>query len=158
MAAGKKGTPARPKPVIDVTVCTGCSLCIENCPANCLALGKAEGVVQEVAALSQPEKCIGCGVCRDSCPIGALEMLLPDGTKVEQKDSLKEDYTMANKLFTLGCRAFQYTMKGGNYVLGYREPELIKGAGSLAGLPDFLGRKQAQLVCEQDSGQIRFSF
>ena len=27
-----------------------------------------------------------------------------------------------------------------------------------ARLPDFLGRKQMQLVCEQDSGQIRFSF
>ena len=138
---GKPAKPVRPKPVIDITICTGCSLCIENCPANCLALNKREGAVQETAVLDQPKKCIGCGICSDSCPIEAIEMLMPDGTRAEQRNSLKEDHTMAGKLLTFGCRAFQYTMKGGNYVLGYREPELIKGEGSLAGLPDFLKKK-----------------
>ena len=141
MALDKKGKPARPKPAIDGKVCTGCSLCIENCPVSCLTLRKEPGAVQETAVLDDAEKCIGCCICRDTCPIGAIRTLLPDGTEVEAPKTLKEGQTMSGKLQTIGCRAFQYTMKVGNYVLGYREPALLKGSGSLAKLPDLLIRQ-----------------
>ena len=141
MAQGTAGKKERPKPVIDAAVCTGCSLCIENCPVSCLALGKAEGAKQEVAGLSEPEKCVGCGICRDTCPIEAIDMYMPDGTKVGQADTFMEGKTMANKLHTMGCRAFHYTMKAGNYVLGYREPALLKGSGAILQLPELLKKK-----------------
>ena len=83
MALDKKEKPARPKPTIDGKVCTGCSLCIENCPVNCLSLRKEEGAIQEIAGLETEEKCIGCCICRDTCPNGAIRMFLPDGTEAE---------------------------------------------------------------------------
>lgn len=39
------------------------------------------------------------------------------------------------------CRTFQKVMKAGNYVLGYRTPEVIKGPGSVLLLPEEIKKK-----------------
>ena len=143
MGGSGKVRSDRPRPAINEKACTGCSMCVENCPVNCLVLGKPgdKDALQEWVVLGEPEKCIGCGVCRDCCPMEAIEMRLPDGTAVGASKSNEEVHSMANRAYYLGCRAFQYVMKGGNYVLGYREPALIKGAGALEKLPGFLKEK-----------------
>ena len=77
------GTPARKipkdlwkKPVVKTYDCVGCSVCIENCPANVLSLTepKRRGDTDTVAFLSAPDKCIGCGICEKVCPIGAISV------------------------------------------------------------------------------------
>ncbi len=63
-------------PDIDTGLCSGCSMCVENCPAFCLALTSPthRGDTHTVAALADKGKCIGCGICEKSCPLGAIEM------------------------------------------------------------------------------------
>lgn len=151
-AAAKKTA----RPLADARLCTACSLCVENCPVNCLALKKEEGASRETAALAAPEKCIGCGICREVCPIGAIGMFLQDGTRAEEKSGFPGEHTIKDKAFILGCRTFQFVMKGGNYLLGYREPELIKGSGALSGLPDLMIKKEINdILFVADPGLVK---
>lgn len=63
-------------PVVDELSCAGCSLCVENCPENCLALTepKFHGDIHTVAALVKTEDCIGCGICEKVCPIRSINL------------------------------------------------------------------------------------
>lgn len=57
------------KPNVDLEICTGCSLCWQNCPDN--AINWVE---------DHPEMkfthCKGCGICANECPVDAIEMEL----------------------------------------------------------------------------------
>ena len=63
-------------PHIDGQHCAGCSVCVENCPMECLAIEepKFHGDIGTIAYLKTPEKCIGCGICAKFCPIEAICM------------------------------------------------------------------------------------
>lgn len=65
------------KPQIDSKICVGCSLCVENCPMNCLRIEnpKFHGDINTVAELYLENKCIGCKICQDNCPIDAITMV-----------------------------------------------------------------------------------
>lgn len=64
------------KPFIDSRTCAGCSLCVENCPMDCLQIEepKYHGDIHTIAYLAYGEKCIGCGICAEVCPIRAIVM------------------------------------------------------------------------------------
>ena len=64
-------------PVIDLKSCAGCSVCVENCPVNCLAIEepKYHGDITTAAKLIKPEICLGCGICAKVCPIRAIEIV-----------------------------------------------------------------------------------
>lgn len=64
------------KPVIDAEICSGCSLCCEDCPEFCLEISppKYHGDIRCAATLARGDDCIGCGICRRRCPIGAITM------------------------------------------------------------------------------------
>lgn len=66
----------RKKPLINEQICAGCSLCVENCPMDCLEIcePKFHGDINTIASLKHPETCIGCGICAKACPILAIEM------------------------------------------------------------------------------------
>ncbi len=48
------------KPVIDEELCTGCEICIDECPNNALEM------VDDVAKLVKPEDCDGKGECAEA--------------------------------------------------------------------------------------------
>ena len=62
------------KPWIDETTCAGCSVCVENCPMDCLAIEapKFHGDIHTIAYLIEGSNCIGCGICAKVCPIRAI--------------------------------------------------------------------------------------
>ena len=65
------------KAYIDINNCSGCSLCIENCPFDCLELTKPKfhGDINTYAYLLKIDKCIGCGICKKACPIKAITLI-----------------------------------------------------------------------------------
>lgn len=52
---------------IDHRACSGCGLCVENCPT--LALQLVDGVVELDETM-----CRGCEICIDVCPQGAIRL------------------------------------------------------------------------------------
>jgi nitroreductase/NAD-dependent dihydropyrimidine dehydrogenase PreA subunit len=58
-------------PVVSAERCTGCSLCVKDCPSMTLALE------ERLAVVAHPTWCIGCGHCEAVCPEDAIAAPLP---------------------------------------------------------------------------------
>ncbi|NNC92059.1 MAG: 4Fe-4S dicluster domain-containing protein, partial [Acidimicrobiia bacterium] len=64
----------RPAPAIEVDAdrCTGCRLCVADCPYDALHLIDPEDAPHPHLAVVTADKCVGCGICVGSCPVNAL--------------------------------------------------------------------------------------
>jgi len=50
---------------VDEDECTGCGLCLEDCPSGAIRIqGRAAEIVQGL--------CTSCGACAESCPLNAI--------------------------------------------------------------------------------------
>ncbi len=60
--------------VIDADACTGCELCVVDCPYRALtmAAGPAEG--GRAVAVVDPAACVACGICVGSCAFDAITL------------------------------------------------------------------------------------
>jgi ferredoxin len=61
--------PSRYRSFVDQDVCTGCGLCIDECPMENIVLN-ASNQAEAGAA------CLGCGICTHVCPEDALHLRL----------------------------------------------------------------------------------
>ncbi|MDY0267017.1 MAG: 4Fe-4S binding protein [Methanimicrococcus sp.] len=53
---------------IDRDECTGCGLCIDECPSEALSLD-SEGI-----SVVDADACVECGACIDVCPVAAITL------------------------------------------------------------------------------------
>ena len=75
----RRRTPLPPI-VIDGERCTGCTLCVADCPYRALRMvPQPEGRHRQLAVVD-PELCVSCGICIGSCPELAMAF---DGTPAE---------------------------------------------------------------------------
>ncbi len=58
----------RMPPIIDADKCTGCGVCIEDCPNEVLVMKDDRSSVSDV------DECVECGVCVDNCPEEAITL------------------------------------------------------------------------------------
>lgn len=58
--------PSRYQAVVEGSICTGCGICVDDCPMDAITLNTSNEA--EVNA----DSCIGCGVCTRVCPAGAV--------------------------------------------------------------------------------------
>jgi ferredoxin len=66
------------KPVFDNIKCMSCSICVDTCPTNCLAMSGAMGLDKHPKPYVKDDKaCIGCGFCAAECPVDAIIMVKP---------------------------------------------------------------------------------
>jgi 2-oxoglutarate ferredoxin oxidoreductase subunit delta len=66
---------ARGSVAIDAERCTGCNICVELCPQDCLELGDAVNSHDyRIAILASPDDCTGCEVCGWVCPHWAIDV------------------------------------------------------------------------------------
>lgn len=71
---------------IDEEACTGCELCVIDCPYHALQMADREG--RSVAEVD-PAACVACGICIGSCVFDAIELpgaTLPDDVEVEGRE------------------------------------------------------------------------
>ena len=57
---------------VDADRCTGCRLCVADCPYDALHLIDLEDAAHPHLAVVTEDKCVGCGICVGSCPVNAL--------------------------------------------------------------------------------------
>jgi electron transport complex protein RnfB len=86
---------ARPVAFIDETLCIGCTLCIQACPADAI-IGAAKQMHTIIAEL-----CTGCDLCVAPCPVDCIAMVpvTPgrtgwDAWSQQQADAARERYNM----------------------------------------------------------------
>ncbi|MCB1000521.1 MAG: cytochrome b N-terminal domain-containing protein [Acidimicrobiales bacterium] len=67
--------------VIDPDACTGCELCVVDCPYQALTMQTRADVDTEAGtqprrpvAVLDADACVGCGICIGSCSFGAIEL------------------------------------------------------------------------------------
>ncbi len=67
------------KPVFAHKGCMSCSICVEACPAGCLALqeDRSNGGGHVYPYLHNAKDCLGCGFCAYECPVDAITMHTP---------------------------------------------------------------------------------
>ena len=56
-------------PVVDLTRCTGCGICISRCPSRAMELD-----LKNNTAAIRLDQCIFCSLCEEICPEGAAQM------------------------------------------------------------------------------------
>ncbi|MGI9643129.1 MAG: hydrogenase iron-sulfur subunit [Acidimicrobiia bacterium] len=92
-----------PRPVIiDEDRCTGCTLCVVDCPYGALEMVPREDGKHRQLAVLVEDRCVSCGVCVGSCSDDALS--LPE----ESIDSISEAVTALassgdNKRIVISC-------------------------------------------------------
>lgn len=72
-------TPLQPVS-IDADRCTGCTLCVVDCPYDALEMvPREDGKYRQIAVLI-PDRCVSCGICIGSCSDDAMSL---DGEPVD---------------------------------------------------------------------------
>jgi len=56
----------KPIPIIDLSLCDGCALCVQACPTSALALSEGKALV------ANPGFCEYSGICEAVCPTRAI--------------------------------------------------------------------------------------
>lgn len=85
--------------VINQNGCTGCEVCIEFCPVDCIVV--VPGPDPESPAFMKLvevdlERCIGCTLCAQYCPWETIPMLSYDEA---YKVYLSSDYTLRSVVY-----------------------------------------------------------
>jgi ferredoxin len=61
-----------PEIIVDDDLCTGCTLCVADCPYGALTMMPREDGKHRQVAVVVPDRCVGCGICLGSCADDAL--------------------------------------------------------------------------------------
>lgn len=92
---------------VDVTKCTGCGSCVENCPQGAISLRDGKAYIEK-------KLCKECGSCWELCPNNAIcEVETPAAV---QRRNLRPDMEKVNT---------------GNYLPGRRQSDIIKAVAGI---------------------------
>ncbi len=69
-------------------LCTGCAICVQSCPTNCVTIVKSELNFNGIAEVD--ERCTGCNICAIDCPWFSIEIVNPDGSRKDPAEYAKQ--------------------------------------------------------------------
>lgn len=99
--------------------CTGCNVCVEVCPTECLEMKKdVEGFYRPYVV--ETDKCVSCGECTKHCPI-LITNFMPNRTNQAfiawNMNNKQIEKSSSGAIFPLLC---QYVIENGGVVYGAR--------------------------------------
>lgn len=65
---------ATPVVAIDAEACTGCELCVVDCPYLALSMADRSDAGLGAIAVVDADACVGCGICLGSCSFAAIDL------------------------------------------------------------------------------------
>ena len=65
-------------------LCTGCRICVQTCPSNCITIVESDLNFTGIAKVD--ESCTGCNICAIDCPWTGVEMVNPDGSRKDEAE------------------------------------------------------------------------
>lgn len=81
-------TPRKPAAEVKLANCTGCELCMEDCPYVAIQMRpRTDGMPYPLEAVVINSKCASCGICVGSCDYKAIN--LPDISEDAMKESIR---------------------------------------------------------------------
>ena len=78
----------RGKVTIEPTLCTGCGLCVRDCPAFALELHRENR--DAFRLIHYQDRCAYCGQCQDSCRLGAVRLVDEFVQAAPRRDALTQ--------------------------------------------------------------------
>lgn len=77
--------------VINTNGCTGCEVCIDFCPVDCIDIlpGPDHRTLNRVCIVNE-DVCIGCSLCAKYCPWETIDMVPYDPRLEEQTEKRAE--------------------------------------------------------------------
>lgn len=87
--------PRKKKPktvaVIETAGCTGCEVCIDFCPVDCIDIlpGPQHRTLNRLCIINE-DVCIGCALCAKYCPWETIPMVKYDPRFEAQEENKKE--------------------------------------------------------------------
>ncbi len=69
----------KPKAVVDIIYYTGCEVCIQVCPVDCIVIVGSDLNFNGIAEIDEGI-CTGCNLCAIDCPWEAISMIKADGS------------------------------------------------------------------------------
>ncbi len=127
-------TRERRKPPVEITLenCTGCELCVEDCPYQALMMRpRTDKMPYPLEAVVIPNRCASCGICVGACDYKALNLpdLTEDAVKKEVK-RLSEELARSEgkKVFVFSCAKGAWLDKAGpdGRLKGYDWARVVK--------------------------------
>ncbi len=101
-------TPRRPPAEVLYENCTGCELCMEDCPYVAIQIRpRTDGRPYPLEAVVTPGRCASCGICVGACDYSAIE--LPDLREGTVKEMIRrlclelKDEGPGLKVFVFAC-------------------------------------------------------
>ncbi len=78
----------RGRVTVDPELCTGCGLCVRDCPANALELERPDK--EHHRLIYHVDRCAFCGQCQLSCRFGAITLTNELAPPSDSRDPLRE--------------------------------------------------------------------
>ncbi len=89
----RKPTPERLRGKLhyDASKCTGCQMCVRDCPSKAIEIIVLDKAKKRYAMKYSVDRCIFCGQCVQSCRFGCLDLSSEDW---ELASGVKEPFTV----------------------------------------------------------------
>jgi uncharacterized Fe-S center protein len=124
---GKLRQHAVMKPNIAKKYCTGCEICVKNCPSDAITMTDGKATIN-------PETCIGCGECLAVCRFDAVKHDWNRDSSNLQKRMVEHALgTVVGKQDRIGCFNFLVSMTKDCDCLPARQKPILPDLGILAG-------------------------
>jgi len=104
----------RGRHVLDMSKCTGCSMCQKVCPADAIQMVKVEGSwpqnVKKIFPRIDYQRCTFCGMCVEACPFNALSMTNISGWYLITRDKKSTLYDPEKLSKVFETKEYRITM------------------------------------------------